>query len=277
MESKDLTIVIVTFKSEEKIFNCLKSISDEISVIIVENSNDIIFKKKIEDYFGNVKCIFTGENKGYSVANNIGLKFVKSKYALILNPDTVLEKNAINNFFIAANENKDFWLIGPGNQTENIDFKGSNSKEVENLKGFAMFFNISKFNQNYFDEKFFLFFEEIDLCKNVKKNNGKIYINKNIIIDHEGASSVQKKNNNIELEKNRNWHWMWSTFYFHKKHRGFIFAFMIIFPKMFSAFFKIFFYYFTFNKKKRDIYISRLSGIFNSMIGKKSWYRPALD
>ena len=49
MESKDLTIVIVTFKSEEKIFNCLKSISDEIPVIIVENSNDIIFKKKIED------------------------------------------------------------------------------------------------------------------------------------------------------------------------------------------------------------------------------------
>ena len=112
MESKDLTIVIVTFKSEEKIFNCLKSISDEISVIIVENSNDIIFKKKIEDHFGNVKCILTGENKGYSVANNIGLKLVKSKYALILNPDTVLEKDAIKNFFIAANENRDFWLIG---------------------------------------------------------------------------------------------------------------------------------------------------------------------
>ena len=277
MESKDLTIVIVTFKSEEKIFNCLKSISDEISVIIVENSNDIIFKKKIEDYFDNVKCILVGENKGYSVANNIGLKLVKSKYALILNPDTVLEKDAIKNFFITANENSDFWLIGPGNQTKDLDFKDSNLKEVENLKGFAIFINIPKFNQNYFDEKFFLFFEEIDLCKNVKKKNGKIYINKNIIIDHEGASSVQKKNNNIELEKNRNWHWMWSTFYFHKKHRGFIFAFMIIFPKMFSAFFKILFYYFTFNKKKRDIYISRLSGIFNSMIGKKSWYRPALD
>ena len=90
-------------------------------------------------------------------------------------------------------------------------------------------------------------------------------------------AQFKKKNNNIELEKNRNWHWMWSTFYFHNKHRGFIFAFMIIFPKMFSAFFKILFYYFTFNKKKRDIYISRLSGIFNSMIGKKSWYRPALD
>ena len=45
MESKDLTIVIVTFKSEEKISNCLKSIPNEIPVIIVENSNNENFKK----------------------------------------------------------------------------------------------------------------------------------------------------------------------------------------------------------------------------------------
>ena len=46
MESKELTIVIVTYKSEEKIFDCLKSISNEIPVIIVENSNNEDFKKK---------------------------------------------------------------------------------------------------------------------------------------------------------------------------------------------------------------------------------------
>ena len=46
MKPKDLTIVIVTFKSEEIILNCLKSIPPDISIIIVENSNDINFKKK---------------------------------------------------------------------------------------------------------------------------------------------------------------------------------------------------------------------------------------
>ncbi len=46
MESKELTIVIVTFKSEYKIFDCLKSISNEIQVIVVENSNNHILKKK---------------------------------------------------------------------------------------------------------------------------------------------------------------------------------------------------------------------------------------
>ena len=70
---------------------------------------------------------------------------------------------------------------------------------------------------------------------------------------------------------------MWSTFYYHKKHKGFLVAFVIILPKIISAFFKLMFYFLTFNKKKRDIYISRLSGIFNSLVGKNSWYRPAID
>ena len=144
------------------------------------------------------------------------------------------------------------------------------------LSGFAIFFNLSKFGGKFFDEEFFLFFEEIDLCKRVRKNYGKILLNKDIIINHEGASSVDKKNTH-ELEKNRNWHWMWSTFYFQKKYKGFFIAFIIIFPKLFSAFIKTLFYFLTLNKKKKDIFLCRLSGIFNSMIGKKSWYRPALD
>ena len=115
MESKDLTIVIVTFKSGEKIINCLKSISYNIPVIVVENSDNRNFKNEIENIFTNVNCILVGENKGYATANNIGLKSVKTKYALILNPDTILDKEAIKNFFNASEQVKDFWLIGPEN------------------------------------------------------------------------------------------------------------------------------------------------------------------
>ena len=48
MESKELTIVIVTFKSEDRIKNCLKSISNDIPVIVVENSDNENFKKKLK-------------------------------------------------------------------------------------------------------------------------------------------------------------------------------------------------------------------------------------
>jgi len=277
MESREVTIIIVTFRSEARVMNCLKSISKEISVIVVENSNDKKFKSRIEENFKNVNCILTGENKGYSAANNIGLKLVKTKYALVLNPDTILNSQAIQNFLNTVKKVKDFWLIGPAvDQMVNYDFKKDNLIEVNNIKGFAIFFNISKFNQNFFDENFFLYFEEIDLCKRVKNNNGKIYLDNSIIIKHDGANSVHKSNI-LELEKNRNWHWMWSTFYYHKKYKGFFLASLIIFPKLLSSLARSLFYLMIFNKDKRDIYFCRLSGILNSMIGKKSWYRPALD
>ncbi|MDB2344482.1 glycosyltransferase [Candidatus Pelagibacter bacterium] len=277
MESKDISIVIVTFKSEDIISKCLKSIPNDIKVIIVENSKNEKFKKNLENKYNNVDCILTGNNRGYAAANNIGLNIVKTKYALVLNPDCILEHEAIRNFFITANKVQDFHLIGPAQgQMINIDFKNNDFIEVENLKGFAIFFNMSKFSNKFFDENYFLYFEEIDLCKYVKKNNGKIYLDKNIVIKHEGGSSV-KKLNKIELEKNRNWHWMWSTFYFHKKHKGFLLALVIILPKLLSSFFKLFIFMLILNKEKHSIYVCRLSGIFNSIIGKKSWYRPSID
>ena len=272
-----LTIIIVTFKSEKKIHTCLDTIPPQVDVIIVENSNDQKFKEKIEKGYTNVKCVLTGSNKGYATANNIGLRQVKTKFALVLNPDTKLKGDTIKNFFDCTKEIPDFWLIGPGNdQSKNILFDKNSNQEVQNLKGFAIFFNMEKFKEKFFDENFFLYFEEIDLCKSVKKQDGRIFLSKKIVINHDNASSVNK-DKIFELEKNRNWHWMWSSFYFHKKHKGFIFALLIIFPKLFSSVFKTIFYFFTFNKTKRDIYFCRLSGILNSIIGKKSWYRPKLD
>ena len=91
METKDLTIIIATFKSDDKILSCLNSISDNFRILVIENSNNESFKQKIEKKFPNVECFLTGGNKGYAAANNLGLSKVKSKYALILNPDTIIK------------------------------------------------------------------------------------------------------------------------------------------------------------------------------------------
>ena len=103
MSIKEITIVITSFKSNEIIKNCLNSIDRQYRVILVENSNDLEFKKNIEREFTNVKCILTGENFGYGKANNIGLKKVKTKYALILNPDATLHDSTLENFFTRIN------------------------------------------------------------------------------------------------------------------------------------------------------------------------------
>jgi len=278
MSIKDITIVIASFKSEKKIKNCLNSIDKHAKVLVIENSDNLIFKKNLEKEFSNVECVLAGANIGYGSANNIGLKRVKTKYALILNPDTTLHPSALENFIKATEKVYDFAIMAPYIQEEKDKFDKHYSKnispvEVENVKGFAMFLNISEFKEvGFFDENFFFYFEEIDLCKRLTNNGKKIYLIPEVEINHGGGAS-HDQSINVEMELSRNWHWMWSTFNYHKKYKGFYISFFIILPKMSSAIIKVLVYTLMFNKKKK-IYYKRLSGLINAIMGKSSWYRP---
>ena len=277
MLKNDLTIVINTFNSDEKIYSCLNSINPDYKILVIENSNNFKFKEVLEKKYLNVICELTGENLGYAKGNNLGLSKVKTKFAMILNPDTLVEKNSIDNFFYTALKYNDFAIIAPAIQEkkeiEKIK-KQNNVFETDSVKGFAMFLNIEKFKEiGFFDENFFIYFEEIDLCRRLKKFNKKIYLDKSIKINHIGGSS-HNQSIDFEMELSRNWHWMWSTVYYHKKHYGFFYALFKVSLKFFSALLRVIFYSILFNQKKKKIYFQRLSGLFNSIIGKKSWYRP---
>ena len=279
MSIKDITIVIASFKSEKKIKNCLNSIDKQAKVLVIENSNNLSFKENLEKEFSNVECVLAGSNIGYGSANNIGLKKVKTKYALILNPDATLYPSSLENFIKATERIYDFAIMAPYIQEEKDkfdkknDLKNISPVEVGNVKGFAMFLNISEFREvGFFDENFFFYFEEIDLCKRLINHGKKIYLIPEIKIDHGGGLS-HDQSINVEMELSRNWHWMWSTFNYHKKYKGFFVSFFIILPKMSSAIIKVLIYTLIFNKKKK-IYYQRLSGLINAIMGKSSWYRP---
>ena len=278
MSMNDLTIVINTFNSDEKIYSCLNSIKQEFKILIVENSDNHRFKETIEKKYPNVLCELTGENLGYAKGNNLGLSKVKSQYALILNPDTTLENETLSNFLITANKIKDFAIIGPAKQDEFSCIDDHKYKDdvfqVDLLKGFAMFLNIPQFNDvGFFDSNFFIYLEEIDLCKRLREKNKKIYLDKNIKINHLGGKS-HNKSIDFEMELSRNWHWMWSTFYYNKKHYGYLSSLIKVSSKLFSSLLKMILFSIIFKKKKSKIYFQRFSGLLNSIIGKKSWYRP---
>ena len=279
MSNKDVTIVITSFKSDQIIGNCLNSIDKQYRVILVENSNNLDFKKKIEQEFSNVECFLTGKNFGYGKANNIGLKKVKTKYALILNPDASLYSSTLKNFSETAKLIPDFAIIGPHIQEKKNENNKTNLKKslpilANNVKGFAMFLNLSEFKDvGFFDESFFIYFEEIDLCRRLIKHNKKIYLVPSVKINHEGGQSHDKLINKT-MELSRNWHWMWSTFYYHRKYKGFFISLLIIFPKLISAILRVALYSMTLNKDKREIYYYRYLGLINAITGKNSWYRP---
>ena len=277
---QDITVIIASFHSRDKIFDCINSISKDVKIIVVENSNDENLKNEICSKYKNIECILSKENLGYGNANNLALSKTNTNYALIVNPDVVLSNNALKNFFLTVKKIPNFGILAPISKNEkyqnfNIDID-KNLKEVETVKGFAMFLNMKNFQKiGFFDSNFFLYFEEIDLCKRLKKNNSKIFIDPTIKVSHLGGTS---HNSEIEkpMELSRNWHWMWSTFYFHKKHYGYLTAMIKILPKLSSSLIKFIIFLITFQKYKSEIYKHRLLGIINSVLLKKSWYRPKL-
>jgi len=279
---QNLTIVIVTLKSENIIDQCLESIDKNIPVIVVENSNNQKFKNRLESKYQNLKCILAESNLGMGAGNNIGIKEAKTEFILILNPDVLLEKNTLDELFLASQKLSNFSIIAPL-EKKYINYGIPNNKndefpfEVQWVDGFAMLLNKKKFKEEiYFDEEFFMYLENNDLCKRVRNNGGSIFIVPNAKINHLAAKTVDSKFAE-EVEFSRNWHWIWSKFYFNKKHYGFFKAFYEGFPRYCSSLIRFLFYLLINNKKKKKIYFNRASGFYNALLGKASWYRPNLD
>ena len=276
---KNITFVIVSFRSSHIIEKCIKSINPKIKIIIVENSNNIRVKDYLENKFLNVQVIIAKKNLGYGKGNNLGISKVDTQYAFILNPDAILEENSLEKFYKAQIFLKDDFTILAPNLFNNYGYFLNSNKninkeilEVDYVKGFAMLINLKKIHpKDLFDENFFLFLEEIDLCKRIKQSGGKIFVIQNSKIYHLGKQAAE---NILNIELCRNWHWMWSLFYYNYKHFGIITAYRVAIIRFFSSIFKLFFSFVFFNKKKILIHYYRINGLFNAFLRRPSWLRP---
>ena len=273
MDIKNITFIITTYKSEKTIYNCIDALPRNVNKIVVENSHNHELKVDLEKKYENLSCYVMEENFGYGKANNYGINKSQSEYVFIINPDTILLKNTLNDLCLALKD-EDFSIAAPVdiNDKNNYGFNENRLADVNSVKGFAMIINKKKMFNQFFDEKIFLYLEEIDLCKNVKKNNGRIVI-VNTQIKHLGGVSHGNRDD-VEMEKSRNWHWMWSKFYYNKKHKGYFYGFLITLPNLFSSCIKFLTFKLIKNVSKKNIYKMRILGLINSYLLRKSFYRP---
>jgi N-acetylglucosaminyl-diphospho-decaprenol L-rhamnosyltransferase len=276
---KNITFVIVSFKSSHIIEKCIRSINSSIKIIVVENSDNIEVKNYLENKFLNVEVIIAKENLGYGRGNNLGLSKVNTQYAFILNPDAALEENSLKELYKAQLKlHDDFAILAPnlsnnyGYFSKKNDVSQDEILEVDYVKGFAMLINLKSINfEKIFDENFFLFLEEIDLCKRIKNDGKKIFVIQKSKVQH---LAKQASENSLNIELCRNWHWMWSLFYYNYKHYGTLVAYRITIGKFFSSTAKLFFSLIFFNKKNFLIHYYRLSGLINAFLKKPAWLRP---
>lgn len=282
--NKDLTIVFVSFFSKNIIEKPISQIPREIPIIVVENSKDVELKSTLEKKYENVSVIIPQTNTGNGGGANIGLRKANSKFVLYLDVDVELNITTLDTLHFYANKLKDFSILGPSidglTYKKNDYAKRSIYEKVHSMNfitGCALFFNMKAIKEiGLFDEKIFLYYEENDLYLRSFKKNYKIYLIEEAKLKHRGNYSTDLiEKNSIEI--NRNWHLMWSTFYFHKKHYGIVEAYKKIILKFFSALLKYLIYLILQKKVKKNIYFARMSGIFNAVIGKKSWFRTNLN
>ena len=276
----DLTIFFVSYFSKPNIEKIIKKINPKIKILIIDNAKEKGFKEYFKKKFKNVKVIVSKSNKGESGGINIAFRNIKTKYALKMDSDVILKKNTINKFIQTAYLVKDFVILAPQHEKSfyKSDFISEQKSIFKNLQlmklihGQFMFFNMKNVKKiGYFDENFFLYFEETDFCLRAYKRDQKIYVLTDTRVTHKGGWSVNLENK-LDIEANKHWHFMWSKFYYFKKNYSLVKAYQKTLIDFFESIFK-YILYFSIDYRKKVIFYNKISGLFNSFIGNKPYKR----
>lgn len=225
-----LTVSIVNFNSGNYIFNCLASLNHlkdgvNLDIYIVDNASTDGSFNKIKEKFPNYHFIENSENLGFGKAHNLVLKQSKTEYILILNPDTEIKEGALSYIINFLEENPDVgaasskvlldngkldWASHRGFPTPLAAFLyyvlGNDSlyhltkkdltktHEVDAISGAFFLTRKSVLEKvGFFDEDFFMYGEDLDLCYRIKEAGLKVvYIPEVSIIHHKGISSGLK-------------------------------------------------------------------------------------
>ena len=280
-EYKKLTIILIAFKSEKKIYSFVKKIPKSINVIIIENSNNHFLKKHLEKKYKNIK-VFVKKNEGVGASLNYAVKKTKTNYFLQISPDILFNYKDLENFFNFANKiNNKFAALGPRflnvkNKSHRQIKKNLNIGSIESIHGSFMFINKKKFKKiGGFDKNFFLYFEETDYCKRGLAKGFKSYQINKVKVKTKGRTvSTKNKKEKKELDNILTWHFVWSKYYFTKKNYGIIISLLIFLPTTIRIVFRIILYKLINKKNFIQKYKYRLNVLMTSIMGKSSSLRP---
>jgi GT2 family glycosyltransferase len=223
---KDLSIIVVSYKGWKRLLKCLDSLNsfkgDQFSseVIVVDNNSADGTIDEIEKRFPRFRFIHNPVNGGFGNGCNTGAKYAEGEYLLFLNPDTVAVESETGKLLEAAKANPGFQMLS----CRQVNEKGKESPAINqfprfgNLTGFqrsiAKIFRVKAapgINEiefpdwvsgsvmmikkeifqsiNGFDDDFWMYYEDVDICRRINKTGGKVALFRNISIEHNHGGS----------------------------------------------------------------------------------------
>lgn len=283
-----ITIVTVLHNSAAVIAECLKSIPKGVIVYVVDNAssdNGIEIAKSARP---DATIIKSEKNLGFGRGNNLGLEKVKTEYALVLNPDTLMQADTLDNLLKVADRYDDAAIISPTIYSTN----GSVQKTYKNsifakdnsfnnyisaegdacaewLTGAAMLLKMDIFRKiGFFDPKIFLFFEDDDICLNARKSGYSLITTPESKLIHLcGRSSPAT----YKYMYRKNWHTMWSRLYLEKKYNGNTPAMNLAKKELLIHFKKVIISLLLLKKQKFVCYLAQLRAAIAFMRGRDAF------
>ena len=242
----DISVIIINYKSERFLEECIASLElalrDISYEIIIVNNDSVILEDILKPKTQNLRILNRKANDGFAKACNAGAKISNGKFLFFLNPDTKVHPENISALFSTLSEEGTgvsaprlilpngkpqpwsngraitFWTLLGNNlglaKNKNASLTDQ-SHETDWVSGAALAIPKKLFAMhNGFDENFFMYFEDIDLCRRVKMSGYKILSLPQIEVLHIGGQSYN------ETQKQK-LHYYQSQDYYFKKHFGF--------------------------------------------------------
>ncbi len=232
----EFSVVIVTYNSAHCLPSLSRSLSKIKNIIFVDNASEDKTTESINSFFPQAKIISLEKNIGFGAANNKALALVKTPYAVLLNPDCEPKEYFFQNLITSANKFEDAAIIAPhlinrdGSTETNYRWpttywkskgdKADGPCSVGFVCGAVMLINLSEMQEiGFFDEEFFLYYEDDDLCQRVFAHKKQIILDPSLEVIHYSRGSV-KGGNPLKHEFIRGFHHAQSKLLFEKKYFG---------------------------------------------------------
>ena len=207
-----ISIIILNYNAGNLLIDCVSSIEKSaytnFEIILVDNVSKDNSHKKCKEKFPTIKLIENNKNLGYCEGNNVGLRMARGEYVVILNPDTIVDNNWLDELlkayenngeglyqpkFLATSDNS--MLLSTGQMIQLFGFGYSRSKgnkdenlfeqieQIDYASGTCLFTSKEILKKiGLFDPFLFAFHDDLELCWRAALNRIKsFYVPKSIV------------------------------------------------------------------------------------------------
>lgn len=234
--TKDVTAVTVTYESETIIADLAKTLRRFMHVIAVDNASQDGTTLAISRHLPHATILKNAKNVGFGAGNNLGVALVQTRYALLLNPDCEISEDALSKLLAAAETYPNAAIIAPqgvyGNGKLQPSYRHAFFEKREKqdyltpdascsakwLHGCCLLVRVDAFRKfGGFDERFFLYFEDDDLCLTALQAGYDCLLEPGAQVLHRGGASSKPS---VRVELLKNFHWARSRHLILNKYQG---------------------------------------------------------